>query len=49
MNSQLLDKGTRTTSTPVPFEDPSLLVMKSVASLVLYSPTLSENDSVDER
>lgn len=48
-NSPLLDNPPPTMSTPVPFEVPSLPVTKSVVSLVLYAPTLSESDSVDER
>lgn len=49
MNSLLLDNETRTMFTPVPSEDPLPPVMKSVVSLELFSPTLLENDSVDER
>ena len=49
MNSQLLDKPTRTMFTPVPFEDPSPPVTKSVVSSVLFAPTLLVNDLVDVR
>lgn len=39
--------GTKTTFTPVPSVDPLPPVTKSVASSVLFSPTLRVNGSVD--